>query len=283
MKFLLKSSLFFLFLLFLLTSSCSRSQGETEAVPGAFHIVKKNFPGGKIDGYSLYLPKSYGQHPTKPAVMVFLHGGLGVGGPVAKVNGQPLPRLIREAASGSKERDAILRDSFLIVSPHLTLGNAADRQFYQQEETMRQIIKEVLTNYKADPSRVYLTGLSRGGQGTWGLASRMSDILAAAAPIAGDPRGVMDLQTLKDIPLWIINSTGDPVVGYQGAARAVDEMESLFDQSFLRLSSMVPEDTSDLEQDKIFTSFQREGHDAWIEAYESPLIYKWLLMKQKKD
>jgi predicted peptidase len=109
----------------------------------------------------------------------------------------------------------------------------------------------------------------------------MSDVLAAAVPIAGDPHGVLDIDQLKDIPLWVINNTGDPEVSYRGASNAVDEMESLFDPSFLRLSGMVPEDRSDLERDKIFTSFQREGHDAWTEAYESPVLYEWLLTKRK--
>jgi predicted peptidase len=281
MKSLLKSSLFLLSSLFILASSCAPSQREPEALPGEFHIVRKNFPDGKIDGYSLYLPKSYTQNTNKHAVLIFLHGGAGVGGSLARVNQQPLPKLIMKAANGTGERDAFLRDSFLVVCPHLTFGSSAERQFYQQEETMRQIIDEVLANYQADPSRVYLTGLSRGGHGSWGLASKMRDVWAAVVPIAGTLFGYIDEQELKDLPMWVIHNTGDQTVSYRSTARTVDEMESLYGLSFLRLSTMELQDSSDLEQDKIFTSFQREGHDAWTEAYESPVLYRWLLKKRK--
>lgn len=283
MKSLKEATFTFLFLISIFTNSCAPSQQkfDPEAEAGKFHIVQKPFPGGAIDGYSLYIPESYAENGEKRAVLIFLHGGLGVGGVVAKVNQQPLPELIVKAAGGSAEKDAYLRDSFLVVSPHLSFGNYAERQFYQQEGTMRQIIGEVLSNYNADPSRVYLTGLSRGGHGTWGLASRMSDVLAAAVPIAGALHGVKDYQELTDLPMWVIHNTGDEQVDYGRTARGVEEIEALSGKQFLKLTSMELKETSDLEQDQIFTSFQREGHDSWTDAYESPILYKWLLRKRK--
>ena len=271
---------FLVFFLFSLTEI----QGQYVAVPtapGKLTTVEKSYTDGVIDGYTVYVPKSYGKPQTTYPIILFLHGGLGVGGEVAVVNEQPLPQLLLIEPDPQSERDQYLRDSFIIISPHLTEGSFRDRQFYNQAPAIRQMLGEILKAYRADPNRVYVTGLSRGGHGTWGLASRMNDFFAAAVPICGALHGVDDPSTLKEMPIWTIHNTGDELVDYNGTVKAVAEIEKQSGKKFLRLSSTDIADEPYLENTRIFTSFQRDGHDAWTDVYENVEVYKWLLRQKR--
>ena len=63
------------------------------------------------------------------------------------------------------------------------------------------LLDEVLSSYSVDIDRVYLTGFSMGGYGTWGLAMAYPESFAAIAPICGDGM-VQWVEVLKDIPAW---------------------------------------------------------------------------------
>ena len=256
-------------------------QSHIKAVPGEMRTINQSYIDGVIDGFTVYLPSVYNEEDRSYPMLIFLHGGLGVGGSVDVVNEQPLPQLILNAKDNSLERNPFLRDSFVVVSPHLTAGSFRNRQFYNQEEAIREIIEDVRTACRIDSKRIYMTGLSRGGHGTWGLGARMADELAAIIPICGALHGVDDYAPFDDIAIWTAHNTGDHMVDYRGTESAVQKIESTSPPVFSHISSMHNVSNELFYNPRIFTSFDREGHDAWTEMYESVALYKWLLNQRK--
>ncbi len=279
MQFLRPLKAFLLFFLIYQCSICSAigQNFQPRLAPGKSTVIKYNDPTGVIDGYNIYLPVNYKAKGKQYPILVFLQGGLGVGGAIADINQWGLPRLISEESDLSTERNQYLLDSFIVVSPHMTEGDFSERQFYNQEAAFRNIIKQVLGFCNADRSRVYLTGLSRGGHGTWGLASKMNDVFAAVVPICGGLHGVADFEALTEIPIWTVHNTGDNLVGYGETEKAVRKIEQLSGQEFLVITTLDPKEEAYLQHDKIFSSLDREGHDAWTDTYNRVYIYKWLL------
>lgn len=95
----------------------------------------------------------------------------------------------------------------------------------EQMQTVIQMIETTLRNEAIDPDRVYLTGLSMGGFGSFDLGIRHPDWFAAIAPICGaaDPAKV---SAIKDIPVWIVHGSDDTTVHpdrSRSAVRALKE------------------------------------------------------------
>ena len=269
----------FLFLFVLLPFLCISQQTTNPPMdlgvnhPGTIQTITKNYGNSDIDGYNLYVPKSCNNGKKCP-VFVFLQGGKGVGGAVKKLMKWGLPNKILTGTSLETELDKYIRDTFIVVMPHIDGG-----QFFDNETEMREILDEVVKNENADPKRIYLTGLSRGGYGTWGLASRMSDVFAAAAPICGSGFGVTSYENMADLPLWVSHNTGDGVVNHRGSSRAVEKLEAASNVKFHHSTSIASAKYASNKH--IFTSTPSDSHDAWTEMYGEVGFYKWLLRFSK--
>ncbi|MBX2827408.1 MAG: hypothetical protein KTR22_04565 [Flavobacteriaceae bacterium] len=242
--------------------------------PGSLITITQDYGSGTMDGYNLYVPNSCSNATEKYPVLVFLQGGLGVGGEVDKLLQWALPQMIMEDSSLTSDLDRYLRDTFVVVMPHIDGG-----EFFRNEATMRKILEEVLSSENVDPSRVYLTGLSRGGFGAWGLASTMDDVFAAVAPICGGPRGVTDYSALASLPIWVSHNTEDSVVRYHRSERGVAQLEIEANLKFHHSGSIVSADYEN--ENYIFTSRESDSHNAWTEMYGEPNFYKWLLRFKK--
>ncbi|MEL6141972.1 MAG: hypothetical protein AAFU67_10175, partial [Bacteroidota bacterium] len=163
------------------------------------------------------------------------------------------------------------------VMPHIEQG-----QFYENAEAITAILTEVKEAYRISEDRIYLTGLSRGGHGTWGVASRMANHFAAIAPICGALHGVDDFSTLVSLPIWVAHNPDDNIVKYERSKKAVAEIETLSKQTFHHSTTISAADFQ--QHDLIFTSGENDvkPHDAWTEMYNEVNFYKWLL-RFKKD
>lgn len=242
--------------------------------PGVVLTIEEDFPNSPVDGYNLYIPKSCEKSDQKYPIIVFLHGGRLVGGDVAEVINWDLPKAILERSSLDTELDKLLRDTFIVVAPHI-----ANSVFYEGETAIRTILDRIIKDNNGDPDRIYLTGLSRGGYGSWGLAARMPDVFTAVAPICGGSAGITQYSNLEGMPIWVSHNTNDGVVPYRASNGIVNRLEELFQESFHRSSSInsAQYNTNDL----IFTSTVSDSHDAWTEMYGSENFYKWLLRFSK--
>ena len=236
------------------------------------------FPG-EIDGYSLYLPETHGQTRDEFPVLFYLPGGCYVGGKVDRVDEcQFFRRMRKEVWAREKERPSdvtsFVLDTFIVVVPHLNGGAYKDRQFYQNVDAFRTILGELQTHYYIDLSRVYLTGIGRGGHGVYGLGSRMPNTFAALAPIRGNTEGVDDYAALARHPLWIGHSTCDEEVAYEESEDAVREMESIAGVEFLRRQELGLENDEQLAHHHIFTAPKNAD---WPDLYGTREFYEWLL------
>ena len=238
-------------------------------VPGEFVTVKRASMGKNVDGYTLYLPESYSKEAAPYPVIFFLQGVLGLGGEINQVNNWGLPKLAADLRESDNDLRELLRDRFIIISPHIIGGD-----YFDDAMAMTQILQEVEAKHPVDRSRVYLTGLSHGAAGTWGIASRLEGIFAAVAPLAGQVYGVKDMNKLATTPMWVAHNTLD---NFNPVAIVVTKLNKLSKAPFARIDGGAELSSSDLEHPKILLTSATDDHDAWSRVYNDPQFYHWLL------
>lgn len=140
--------------------------------------------------------------------------------------------------------------------PYVTLPKGWDLI----EEDLLHMIGHVLADYHGDGDRVYLTGLSYGGFGTWYMASKHPDLFAAVSPIVGwGHPDLMEPIAREQLPVWVFSGGRDPVVPKKYFLPGVNKLEEL---GLKELRYTIEEDM---------------GHDTWIRVYAGEDLYTWLL------
>ncbi len=123
------------------------------------------------------------------------------------------------------------------------------------------ILDEVLKNYPADPGRVYLTGLSMGGYGSWDAAARYPDRFAAVAPICGGGDEAT-AERLATLPLWAFHGDQDAAVPVERSRRMIAAIEK---------AGGHPK----------YTEFAGVGHNSWTPAYSDPKgLLPWMFQQR---
>src|SRR5262245_60183544 len=135
--------------------------------------------------YLLFLPAGYEKSDKPFPLILFLHGAGETGNDLAKVKKHGPPKVVE------KKKDF----PFIVVSPQ------APQRGWRTDQLLA-LLDEVEGQYRVDKDRVYLTGLSMGGYGTWRLAAAAPERFAALAPICGggDPGSA---EKLKGLPIWV--------------------------------------------------------------------------------
>jgi predicted peptidase len=126
--------------------------------------------------------------------------------------------------------------------------------------------------YAIDTNRVYLTGLSMGGYGTWKLATAHPERFAAIAPICGGGE-IIDVllaerrkaADLKALGIWAFHGAKDPVVPVEESERMVN--------------ALMRAGCTDVQ----LTIYPEAGHESWTEAYANPKLYDWFLAHKRKS
>ena len=206
--------------------------------------------------YWLYLPKGYdAKSRQRWPLILFLHGAGERGSDLAKVAVNGPPRLAKEGKDFP----------FIIVSPQCPANQRWDN------EVLLALLEEVEAKFKVDKSRVYLTGLSMGGYGTWSLGLTHPEKFAAIAPICGggdpivlllaDPKRVA---AIKSLGVWVFHGGKDPVVPVAESERMIDSLKKF--------------GCKEAE----LTVYPEAQHDSWTETYNNPKLYDWFLAHQRK-
>ncbi len=125
------------------------------------------------------------------------------------------------------------------------------------------LIEETAKKHPVDRKRIYVTGLSMGGFGTFDMLARAPDTWAAAIPIcgAGDPESV---SKFKDVPIRIFHGAADAVVPPKGSEV---------------MAAALKKAGADVE----LTLYPGVGHDSWTQTYRDPEVIKWLFAQKKPD
>jgi predicted peptidase len=198
--------------------------------------------------YQLFIPRgaTFRRGPGWP-LMIFLHGSGERGDDIAKVKVHGPPKVA--------ERDPNF--PFILISPLLPAEQDWDIA------KLNVILGKALETLPVDPSRVYLTGLSRGGHATWKWAAAEPQKFAAVAPVAGrgDPATAC---VLKAKPVWAFHGDRDDVVIPEGSFAMVRAIRACGGSPRL-------------------TIYPDVGHNAWDPAYEDPALYLWLLSHRLEE
>jgi predicted peptidase len=195
-------------------------------------------------GYLLFLPEGYGKTDQAWPLLLFLHGAGESGTDLARVKIHGPPKLVET------KKDF----PFIVVSPQ-SPGRGWNA------ETLTALLDEVVAKHKVDPNRIYVTGLSMGGFGTWTLAAATPERFAAIVPICGGGNPA-DAKRLKDLPIWVFHGAKDRTVPLERSEVMVNALKAA--------GSNVK-----------FTVYPEAGHDSWTETYNNPELYKWLLQQRR--
>ena len=203
----------------------------------------------KLD-YLLSLPEGYDEQDRQWPVVVFLHGAGERGDDVQRVATWGVPRLIGQG----KKIPAI------VVSPQCS----ARSWWTDQVPALSALLDEIEANYRVDKSRIYLTGMSMGGYGSFAWAAAEPERFAAVAPVCGG--GSEDsAKAIADLPIWIFHGTEDPTV-------PVSQSTDMY--RWIKAAGG--------EQTKM-TLYEGVDHISWTHAYADENLWTWMFEQQRED
>jgi len=195
--------------------------------------------------YLLYLPKGYGKENKAWPLVLFLHGAGETGDNLNLVKKHGPARMI----------EAKKDFPFIVVSPQ------APRLGWNVE-TLNSLLDDVVAKYKVDKDRIYVTGLSMGGFGTWALAAAYPDRFAAIVPICGGG-STSSAKKLKDLPIWVFHGAKDRAVP---ASRSEAMVNALKKAGSTKVK---------------YHLYPDAGHDSWTETYNNDKMWEWLLEQKR--
>lgn len=197
--------------------------------------------------YLVYVPTDYEKKDSWP-LLLFLHGAGERGDDLELVKKHGPPKLIDQRKSFP----------FVVVSPQCPKNG----WWSTKPLELVALLDEVVAKYKIDQDRIYLTGLSMGGFGTWTLAAYAPDRFAAIIPICGGGEA-LSARRLTHLPVWVFHGAKDPLVPLKRSEEMVDSLKKL-------------------KGDVKFTVYPEAGHDSWTATYDNPELYEWLLQQKRK-
>jgi predicted peptidase len=197
--------------------------------------------------YLLYLPPGYDKQDKWPLVL-FLHGAGERGDNLDKVKMHGPPKLV----------DKGKEFPFIIVSPQCPNGHWWNNELVP----LTALLDDIESKYKVDRDRVYCTGLSMGGFGTWALAAANPNRFAAIVPICGGGEPLL-ARALKNMPVWAFHGGKDPVVPVKRSQDLIDALKKVNPEAKL-------------------TIYPDALHDSWTATYDNPEVYDWLLAHKRK-
>ncbi len=210
--------------------------------------------------YRIFTPKAFDTDGPLPMV-VYLHGGGGAGADNVKqisggnTNGTHVWTTAEHQAK---------HPSF-VVAPQLPGSHRWKNRDSASLSEYAQLTVELLgtlrREFNIDPDRLYLTGQSRGGGGTWDIITKRPHLFAAAIPLCGggDPSKASAIQ---DLPIWAFHGARDPKVPVERSREMVDALR--------QRGSTVR-----------YTEYPEVGHAVWEKAYLEPALIDWLFAQRK--
>jgi predicted peptidase len=198
--------------------------------------------------YLLFTPANYSADGEQRwPLLLFLHGSGERGDDLELVKKHGPPKLVEQEAHRTSW-------PFITVSPQCpkdSRWNAAE---------LAKLVEHVANTYRVDRRRIYVTGLSMGGSGTWSLLAEKPGLFAAAMPICGkgDPSTA---NKIAKTPVWIF-------VGRRDKQETVENC-GVMDKAIRAAGG-----------NSQVTYYDDLPHDCWTVTYDNPAVWKWLLTHQ---
>ena len=206
--------------------------------------------------YWLFLPTDYetqAQSDGAP-LLLFLHGagerGNESGEEIAKVKVHGPPRLLDTPEFAKK-------------FPCVTVSPQCKNGYAWSPAQLMLLLDHIEKNHKINKNRVYVTGLSMGGFGTWMCLNESPKRFAAAAPICGGAKPEW-AEKLTGTPIWTFHGDKDFLVTLNRTANIVEAIKKAGGKKIL------------------FTIYEGVGHDSWTQTYDNPLLYDWMFQQSSE-
>ena len=202
----------------------------------------------------VFTPASYDPNSeTRWPLILFLHGSGERGTNLNLVSIHGPPKVVKDNPNFP----------FIVVSPQCPSGQI------WSDATLLALLDEVIAHYRVDTTRVYLTGLSMGGYGTWSLGLSHPERFAALAPICGGGNLIdvllpapKNARILKNLPIWAFHGAKDTVVKPDESQRMIDALHRIGNSARL-------------------TIYPEAGHDSWTDTYNNQELYDWFLQQNR--
>lgn len=225
---------------------------------------KEHESGGQTLRYRLLTPKPPADGGKLPLV-VFLHG--------AGERGADNTAQLRHGASDFERRQE-QQPCFVLIPQcpankrwvEVHWGGKAGTGTFPAEPSVPlaqtiEVVDDLVASGAVDPDRVYITGLSMGGYGTWYAAGMPGRRFAAAAPMCGggDP---LWAARYVDLPIWAFHGDLDTTVLPVRSREMIDAIRAA-------------------GGDPKYTEYQRVGHNCWAQTYADDAFHEWLFSKRR--
>ena len=220
---------------------------------------------GKTLLYRIYTPEKMDKNKKYP-LLIFFHGA----GERGNDNTKQLVHGAKNLLSYSQNKN----DPIIIIAPqcprgkqwvNTPWGNDSHTMPKNPSAPMKQtmeLMQKTTTKLPVDKQRIYVTGLSMGGFGTWDIIQRMPDTFAAAYPICGGG-DTQEAKKLKNLPIWVFHGGNDTVVKTK---RSRDMVAAI----------------KDAGGNPKYTEYEGVGHGSWGRAYSDQNALKWFFSQKKK-
>jgi predicted peptidase len=240
------------------------SRAISENRTGQFIEAKYASEKGGALPFQIFIPKSPNKDARYP-LLVFLHGA----GELGDDNVRQLTGFPREFISSDNQS----KHPCYIIAPQCPKSDAWS-SFPEYPANARsapaptvairntiELIEKMIAECNIDKARIYVTGLSLGGEGTFDIVSRRPDLFAAAVPVCGIA-DVEKVSSMSRVPFWIFHGERDEI-------NPAKYSRVIFHA--LKLKGAMPK----------YTEYQDAGHDIWGRAYSEPGLIPWLFEQHK--
>jgi predicted peptidase len=192
--------------------------------------------------YLLYLPKVREESPGGVLpLLLFLHGSGERGNDLTLVKTHGPPHVVETG----------MELPLVVLAPQCP----ADSSWHA--DSLMALVDHTIEHHDIDTKRVYVTGLSMGGYGTWILAGEYPERFAAISTVCA-PYASLDPVRLRHTPVWCFHGAMDDVVPVEHAIHMVRRIR-------------------DAGGDVRFTVYPDAGHDSWTQTYGQTALYEWFL------
>jgi len=205
----------------------------------------------KLD-YFLSLPMQYASEEADWPLILFLHGAGERGDDLQLLKKHGIPRIVSEMPDFP----------FITISPQCPEND----WWLNRLQDLKFLLDTVVKQYRVDTSKMYLTGLSMGGFGTWHMAVEYPDLFAAIAPVCGGGLGILGFPErvleIKDLPIWAFHGGKDNIVSVEESRILIRTLKDAGGKPMLKI-------------------YPEAGHDSWTETYSDPELYEWFMSNRK--
>ncbi|MHC4144840.1 MAG: carboxylesterase family protein [Planctomycetota bacterium] len=198
--------------------------------------------------YWITLPKGYDKEVKKWPMIIYLHPSSLQGHDLSMVR-TPIP----------PDVDEIKNDfPFVVLTPQ-----CPDEYDAWPSDLVVELVDEAVRHYNVDARRVYVTGFSLGGRGTWSVAVDHPEVFAAIVPVAGSYGHPERISRIEDVPVWVFHGDSDRLL-------PIDPVRDMV------------QDLKESGGNVRFTIYKGAGHGITGRAYRTRELYEWLLKQQNE-